>query len=30
MIEKYPLDKVNETYERMSSGKAECRVVLIT
>ena len=24
------LDKVNEAWERMGSGKAECRVVLIT
>ena len=28
MIEKYPLAKVNEAYERMMSGKAEFRVVL--
>jgi D-arabinose 1-dehydrogenase-like Zn-dependent alcohol dehydrogenase len=28
MIEKYPLDKVNEAYARMDSGKAEFRVVL--
>lgn len=28
MIEKYPLAKVNEAYERMESGKAEFRVVL--
>jgi D-arabinose 1-dehydrogenase-like Zn-dependent alcohol dehydrogenase len=28
MIEKYPLDKVNEAYARMTSGKAEFRVVL--
>jgi D-arabinose 1-dehydrogenase-like Zn-dependent alcohol dehydrogenase len=28
MIEKYPLDKVNEAYARMVSGKAEFRVVL--
>jgi D-arabinose 1-dehydrogenase-like Zn-dependent alcohol dehydrogenase len=28
MIEKYPLDKVNEAYARMSSGKAQFRVVL--
>jgi D-arabinose 1-dehydrogenase-like Zn-dependent alcohol dehydrogenase len=30
MIEKYPLDKVNEAYQRMTSGKGEFRVVLIT
>jgi D-arabinose 1-dehydrogenase-like Zn-dependent alcohol dehydrogenase len=29
MIEKYPLEKVNEAYARMMSGKAEFRVVLI-
>lgn len=28
MIEKYPLEKVSEGYERMNSGKAEFRVVL--
>jgi D-arabinose 1-dehydrogenase-like Zn-dependent alcohol dehydrogenase len=28
MIEKYPLAKVNEAFERMMSGKAEFRVVL--
>ena len=28
MIEKYPLEKVNEAYARMMSGKAEFRVVL--
>lgn len=28
MIEKYPLEKVKEAYERMNSGKAEFRVVL--
>jgi D-arabinose 1-dehydrogenase-like Zn-dependent alcohol dehydrogenase len=28
MIEKYPLDKVNEAYARMTSGKAQFRVVL--
>jgi D-arabinose 1-dehydrogenase-like Zn-dependent alcohol dehydrogenase len=28
MIEKFPLDKVNEAYARMTSGKAEFRVVL--
>lgn len=28
MIEKYPLAKVNEAYARMTSGKAEFRVVL--
>jgi D-arabinose 1-dehydrogenase-like Zn-dependent alcohol dehydrogenase len=28
MIEKYPLEKVKEGYERMRSGKAEFRVVL--
>jgi len=28
MIEKYPLKKVNEAYARMTSGKAEFRVVL--
>jgi D-arabinose 1-dehydrogenase-like Zn-dependent alcohol dehydrogenase len=28
MIEKYPLEKANEAYERMMSGKAEFRVVL--
>jgi len=28
MIEKYPLAKVNDAYERMMSGKAEFRVVL--
>lgn len=28
MIEKYPLQKVSEAYERMASGKAEFRVVL--
>jgi D-arabinose 1-dehydrogenase-like Zn-dependent alcohol dehydrogenase len=29
MIEKYPLAKANEAYERMMSGKAEFRVVLM-
>jgi D-arabinose 1-dehydrogenase-like Zn-dependent alcohol dehydrogenase len=28
MIEKFPLDKVNEGYNRMTSGKAQFRVVL--
>jgi D-arabinose 1-dehydrogenase-like Zn-dependent alcohol dehydrogenase len=28
LIEKYPLEKANEAYERMMSGKAEFRVVL--
>ena len=28
MIEKYSLDKVNEAYARMTSGKAQVRVVL--
>lgn len=28
MIEKYPLEKVQEGFERMGSGKAEFRVVL--
>ena len=28
MIEKYPLERANEAYERMMSGKAEYRVVL--
>ena len=28
MIEKYPLAKVKEAYERMASGQAEFRVVL--
>jgi D-arabinose 1-dehydrogenase-like Zn-dependent alcohol dehydrogenase len=28
MIEKFPLDKVNEAYNRMTSGKAQFRVVL--
>ncbi len=28
MIEKYPLEKANEAYARMMSGKAEFRVVL--
>ena len=28
MIEKFPLAKVNEAYDRMISGKAEFRVVL--
>jgi len=28
MIEKYPLDRASEAYERMMSGKAEYRVVL--
>jgi D-arabinose 1-dehydrogenase-like Zn-dependent alcohol dehydrogenase len=27
-IEKYPLERVNQAYERMMSGKAEYRVVL--
>ncbi len=30
MIEKFPLEKVNEAYARMMSGKAEYRVVLTT
>jgi D-arabinose 1-dehydrogenase-like Zn-dependent alcohol dehydrogenase len=30
MNEVYPLDRVNEAYERMSSGKARFRVVLTT
>jgi D-arabinose 1-dehydrogenase-like Zn-dependent alcohol dehydrogenase len=28
MIEKFPFDKVNEAYNRMTSGKAQFRVVL--
>jgi D-arabinose 1-dehydrogenase-like Zn-dependent alcohol dehydrogenase len=28
MIEKYPLDKMNQAYARMISGKAQFRVVL--
>jgi D-arabinose 1-dehydrogenase-like Zn-dependent alcohol dehydrogenase len=28
MIEKYPLERANDAYERMMSGKAEYRVVL--
>jgi len=28
MIERFPLEKVNEAYERMTSGKAQFRVVL--
>jgi alcohol dehydrogenase, propanol-preferring len=28
MIEKYPLEKANEAYARMASGKAQFRVVL--
>jgi D-arabinose 1-dehydrogenase-like Zn-dependent alcohol dehydrogenase len=28
MIEKFPLAKVNEAYTRMTSGKAQFRVVL--
>ncbi len=28
MIEKFPLAKVNEAYARMTSGKAQFRVVL--
>jgi len=28
MIEKYPLDKLNEAHSRMASGKTEFRVVL--
>jgi len=28
MIEKFPLDPVNEAYARMMSGKAQFRVVL--
>jgi D-arabinose 1-dehydrogenase-like Zn-dependent alcohol dehydrogenase len=28
MIEKFPFAKVNEAYARMTSGKAEFRVVL--
>ncbi len=30
MVEKYPLEKANEAYARMQSGKAEFRVVLTT
>ena len=30
MIERYPLEKANEAYARMMSGKAEFRVVLTT
>jgi len=30
MIETYPLEKADEAYERMLSGKAEFRVVLTT
>jgi D-arabinose 1-dehydrogenase-like Zn-dependent alcohol dehydrogenase len=29
MIEKYPLEKVNDAYARMMSGKAQFRVVLM-
>jgi D-arabinose 1-dehydrogenase-like Zn-dependent alcohol dehydrogenase len=29
-MEKWPLAKVNEAYERVTSGKAEFRVVLTT
>jgi D-arabinose 1-dehydrogenase-like Zn-dependent alcohol dehydrogenase len=28
MIETYPLDKADEAYERMMSGKTELRVLL--
>jgi D-arabinose 1-dehydrogenase-like Zn-dependent alcohol dehydrogenase len=28
MIEKYPLSKVNEAFEQMSSGRVRFRVVL--
>jgi D-arabinose 1-dehydrogenase-like Zn-dependent alcohol dehydrogenase len=28
MVEKYPVEKVNEAYDRMRSGMAEFRVVL--
>jgi D-arabinose 1-dehydrogenase-like Zn-dependent alcohol dehydrogenase len=28
MIEKFPLDKVNEAYARMTSGKAQSRIIL--
>lgn len=28
ILEKYPLEKVNEAYARMMSGKAQFRVVL--
>ena len=28
MIEKFPLDRASDAYDRMSSGKAEYRVVL--
>jgi len=28
MIEKYPLEKANEAFARMMSGKAQFRVVL--
>jgi D-arabinose 1-dehydrogenase-like Zn-dependent alcohol dehydrogenase len=28
MIEKFPLDRVNEAYAHMTSGKAQFRVVL--
>jgi len=28
MIEKYPLEKVNEAYDQMISGRARFRVVL--
>jgi D-arabinose 1-dehydrogenase-like Zn-dependent alcohol dehydrogenase len=28
MIEKFPLSRVNEAYDRMMSGKAQFRVVL--
>jgi D-arabinose 1-dehydrogenase-like Zn-dependent alcohol dehydrogenase len=28
MVEKYPLEKVNEAFRRMVSGKAQFRVVL--
>ena len=30
MVERYPLEKANEAYARMMSGKAEFRVVLTT
>jgi len=30
MNETYPLEKANEGYERMMSGKARFRVVLVT
>ena len=30
MVERYPLEKANEAYARMMSGRAEFRVVLTT